>query len=253
MLKKLAYKILDLITFYKGIPVVINDFKVRLPARYFKYFPSDYEAENFSFYKKFAKKGSVTLDIGAHFGLFAVFFQKTSEGVVYAFEPTKDTLKVLRETIAINKLESVVQVVPMAVDKESGTANFFINSVVGGRGNTLVQNAKLGQTSSSYAVQIISVDEFVGQKNLEIGCIKIDAEGAELGVLKGARKSILKDKPIILLSIHPEPIISRGDTLEEIWDILQEYGYRTLLDNKELTKSDFCTATDLFDAHLLPR
>ncbi|HZI54085.1 MAG TPA: FkbM family methyltransferase, partial [Chitinophagaceae bacterium] len=134
MIKKVYYALLDLITFGKGVPVVINNFKVRLPARYYKYFPKNYEEENFTFFKKHCHQGMTTLDIGAHFGLFAVFFQKTSGGMVYAFEPTRETLKVFKETVAINKCQGKVEVVEMAVDKEPGSANFFIHSTVGGRG-----------------------------------------------------------------------------------------------------------------------
>jgi FkbM family methyltransferase len=253
MIKKVYYALLDLITFGKGVPVVINNFKVRLPARYYKYFSKNYEEENFTFFKNHCRQGMTTLDIGAHFGLFAVFFQKTSGGVVYAFEPTRETLKVFKETVAINKCQGKVEVVEMAVDREPGSANFFIHSTVGGRGNTLVQNAKLGMTSSSYEVKLTSVDVFVKEKGINVDCIKIDAEGAELGVLKGASATISKGRPIILLSIHPEPIQSRGDSLMEIWDLLDEYRYKVLLDGVEMSKHKFCTATDLFDVHLVPR
>jgi FkbM family methyltransferase len=253
MIKKIYYSLLDLVTFGKGIPVLINNFKVRLPARYYKYFPKNYEEENFNFFKDHCKPGMTTLDIGAHFGLFAVFFQKTSNGVVYAFEPTRETLKILKETVAINQCNDKVHVVEMAVDKEAGVANFFIHSTVGGRGNTLVKDAKLGMTSTSYEVKVTSVDLFVKEKGIEVSCIKIDAEGAELGVLKGAAETITKWKPLILLSIHPEPIQSRGDSLKEIWDLLQQFGYKVLLDEKEMDQNSFCTTTDLFDVHLISR
>ena len=253
MIKKIYYTLLDLITFGKGIPVVINNFNVRLPARYYKYFPKNYEGENFTFFKQHCKPGMTTLDIGAHFGLFAVYFQKTSNGVVYAFEPTKETLKVLNETVAVNKCQGKVHIVEMAVDKEPGSANFFIHETVGGRGNTLVKDAKLGMTSSSYVVKVTSVDLFVKEKGIDVDCIKIDAEGAELGVLKGASETISKRKPFILLSIHPEPIQSRGDSTAEIWDLLQQFGYKVLLDGKEMDRNSFCKATDLFDVHLVSR
>src|SRR6185436_7756835 len=164
MIKKVYYAFLDLITFGKGISVTINNFKIRLPARYYKYFPKNYEAENFSFFKEHSRPGMTILDIGAHFGLFAVFFQKISNGTVYAFEPTRETLKVFRETVAINKCNGKVHVVDMAVDKEPCTANFFIHSAVGGRGNTLVKDRTLAMTSSSYEVKVTSVDIFVKEK-----------------------------------------------------------------------------------------
>jgi FkbM family methyltransferase len=253
MIKKIYYTLLNLITFGKGIAVTINNFRVWLPARYYKYFPKNYEEENFAFFKKYSRPGMTTLDIGAHFGLFAVFFQKTSNGEVYAFEPTRSTLEVLKETVALNKCQDKLHVVEMAVDKEAGSANFFIHQLAGGRGNTLVQNAKLGMTSSSYEVKVTSVDLFVKERGLEVDFIKIDAEGAELGVLKGAAETIRKRRPLMILSVHPETIQNRGDSIAEIWELLQQFGYLVLLDGKEMEKNSFCNATDLFDVHLVSR
>ena len=254
MIKKIYYTLLDLVTFGKGIPVVINNFKVRLPARYYKYFPKNYEEENFAFFKEHCKPGHDDTWILAPILDYLLFsFKKHPMEWCMLLSQQKRTLKVLRETVAINKCQDKVHVVEMAVDKEAGSANFFIHQTVGGRGNTLVQNAKLGMTSSSYVVKVTSVDLFVKEKGIEVDCIKIDAEGAELGVLKGAAETITKRKPFILLSIHPEPIQSRGDSITEIWDLLQQFGYKVLLDGKEMDKNSFCNATDLFDVHLISR
>ena len=94
-LKKVYHVVLDAITFGTGIPVVINNFRLKLPAKYCRYFPKDYEESSFKFFKKNAKQGGVTLDIGAHIGLYSVFFSKLTNGKVYSFEPTPSTAAVL--------------------------------------------------------------------------------------------------------------------------------------------------------------
>ncbi len=252
--KESLYKLLDLITFRKGIPVKVNNFKIRLPARYHRYFSKTYEEENFNFFLKHYKKGTIILDIGAHFGLFSVFFQKIAHGIVYAFEPTKTTNDILRQTVALNHCEDTVKVLAMAVDEIQGTADFFLSEVVGGRANTLVKNSKLSHAKQSYKVEVTSVDHFAGSRNLAVDCMKIDAEGAELGVLKGADSTIKKFKPIILLSLHPEPIQSRGDSLKEIWDLIVNHGYTILLSDtgQKMDENSFCNTTELFDVHLIP-
>jgi FkbM family methyltransferase len=254
MIKSFLYKLLDLATLKTGIPVRVNNFRLRLPARYYRYFSKTYEVENFRFFLTHSKEGMVTLDIGAHFGLFSIFFQKSTGGVVYAFEPTRSTNKVLKKTVRLNNCTNTVKVFDMAIDEAPSTAEFFLSDIVGGRANTLVQNSKLSHASESYTVVVTSVDTFVRERNLSVGCIKIDAEGAELGVLKGAGATIRKDNPIILLSLHPEPIRSRGDTLKEIWVLIESYGYKVLsCDTGEvLNENLFCEATELFDVHLLP-
>ena len=71
MLKEIIYKSLGIITAGKGINRKINGYTLRMPTRYFKYFPEDYEKENFTFLAT-CKKDDVVLDIGAHIGMFAV-------------------------------------------------------------------------------------------------------------------------------------------------------------------------------------
>ena len=253
-IKESLYSVLDLVTLKKGIPVTVNGFRLRLPTRYHRYFSKTYEKENFDFFLKHCKKGMITLDIGAHFGLFSVFFQKESRGTVYAFEPTQSTRQVLSQTVAINHCEESVKVLGMAVDETPGTAEFFLSEVVGGRANTLVKGSQLSHATLSYSVPVTSVDVFVREKNLEISCIKIDAEGVELGVLKGARETIEKFRPVILLSLHPEPIQSRGNSLKEIWDIIKSYRYTVLLSDtgSVIEENNFCIRAELFDVHMLP-
>ncbi|MCB0284692.1 MAG: FkbM family methyltransferase [Calditrichaeota bacterium] len=252
MIRSVYYGLLDLITLKKGIKVRINNFEIRLPARYHKYFPKDYEKENFEFFQEHAKPGMTIIDIGAHFGVFSVYFQKITNGKVYAFEPTKSTFKVLNNTIRINKCSNKVFPYQEAIDNHSGTATFFISESIGGRGNTLVADSELGGTNKSYEVPVTSIDLFTAQKGIKVDFLKIDAEGAELGVLKGAEQTIKNDRPFILLSIHPEPIQSRGDTLKEIWDILMKYRYNILLEDRTLTENEFCSTQSLFDLQLLP-
>ncbi len=86
---------------------------------------------------------------------------------------------------------------------------------------------------------------------MKVDFIKIDAEGAELGVLKGGRNTIISDKPLIILSMHPKSIAHRGETNEQIWDFLAPLNYKILLDGNKIEKTDFCNKKDLFDVQLI--
>lgn len=91
-IKKVGYEVLHLITLGKGVLASISGFKLKLPTKYFRLFCSNYEESSFNFFRSSIRKGGVTLDIGAHIGLYSVFLAKTYCGKVYSFEPTPLTV-----------------------------------------------------------------------------------------------------------------------------------------------------------------
>ena len=118
--KNVAYKVLDIITMGTGMPAVINGVRLKLPTRYFRLFPADYEQAGFNFFKKHAKQGDTIIDIGAHIGIYSVLFSKLTNGKIYSFEPTPSTAAVLRKTIHINNCEKNVTVIQAAVAEKPG-------------------------------------------------------------------------------------------------------------------------------------
>jgi hypothetical protein len=86
----------------------------------------------------------------------------------------------------------------------------------------------------------------------KVDLIKIDAEGAELSVLKGAKQVFNTHRPIGILALHPASIKLFGDSLEEIWSCLKSYGMALYFEEKEITERDFCSQIDLFDVSFIP-
>src|SRR2546430_7594739 len=105
-MKHIIYKILDFILRGKGVKTTISGTSIRLPTRYFRYYPSDYEQENILFFKRNIKKGDCVVDIGAQIGLMTKIFSDLvgKEGKVYAFEPEAQTFELLKKTISINNI-----------------------------------------------------------------------------------------------------------------------------------------------------
>ena len=251
-LKKGYYFFINTITLGNGVPITINDFKLKFPLKYHRYFPKDYEKDNFNFVRKHGRFRMISLDVGAHFGLFSIFLQKESKGTVYAFEPTPSTIEIIKETIKINHCEDSVHIIPSAVDERPGKAIFFINEVEGlSLANSLIDYNNPEHPQKGYEVNVTSIDEFVKEKKVMVDFIKIDAEGAELGVLKGARNTIMTTKPLIILSMHPGSITKRNESNEQIWNFLTPLNYKILFDGKQIDKKDFCNKTDLFDVQLI--
>lgn len=246
---------LEWLTRGKGLQRRISDTRIKLPARYIRYFPADYEADNFSLLRKQVRPGMVVLDIGAHIGLFSVIAAKWSGSAsrVYAFEPAPSTHRVLERTLRMNHLEGQIVPLNLAMGLAPGTIDFFVSDHEADNSNSLVPY-KSDRPLRAIPVKLDSIDHFVStQKLQQVDFIKIDVEGAEYDTLRGGLDVIKKFRPVMILAIHPEPIMNRNDSLEALYDVLEKLPYQILLDGKPLSKADFCSNRNLIDLHLIPR
>lgn len=250
-LKAFFYLVLDLATLKRGIIVRINDYDFRLPPRYHKYFPADYERTNFSFYKNICTPGMNSIDIGAHIGLFSVYMQKLSGGQVYSFEPTPSTVSVLKKTIRLNHTARKIEVIAAAVSDINGRARFSMDIQDASVSNSLVQYERTADLETC-EVDVVTIDEFVRQRSIKIGFIKIDAEGAEFAVLKGAQKTLQSQRPIMILAVHPSAIAARNESNAMIREFLEDLHYSVLYGGKSLGKNEFDNTKEIFDVHLIP-
>ncbi|HMO61355.1 MAG TPA: FkbM family methyltransferase [Ferruginibacter sp.] len=251
---KPIYNLLEKITFGKGLPKTVNGVPVMLPAKYIRYFPSNYEAENFAFLKSSCKEGAVVLDIGAHIGLFSAIAAKVTGniGKVFAFEPAPKTLPVLHQTIRINSLEKVVEPINDAMGSSSGSITFYASDEEADNSNSLI-SYKEDRKLNGVEVNINTIDNFVASRKLcHVDFIKIDVEGAEYDTLRGGMAVLKKFRPAFILAIHPEPIAKKGDRLQDIYDLLTALNYNIACNNKPITKADFCSNTGLIDLHCTP-
>jgi FkbM family methyltransferase len=254
-IKEAAYQLLNVLTLGKGINVHFKGFSLRLPTRYHRYFPKDYEEENFAYLEKNCTPGSTVIDIGAHIGLFAVrAAQLTGQaGKVYAFEPAPPTFALLQKTIALNHKEGVIEPRHEAVSDQEGVTSFYVSDTEGDNSNSLVQY-KEDRALHPVQVPITSVDHFAGTHGLDhIEFIKIDAEGFEYNVLLGCRDVFKRLKPKGILALHPQGIVSNGNSLEQIYDFMQEMNYELHYEGKKLSREEFCSHEGLFDVQFRSR
>ncbi len=252
---KPLYAMLETLTMGKGLPKTVNGVKLKLPAKYIRYFPSTYEHDNFAFMKSCCREGATVLDIGAHIGLFSAIAARVTgeQGRVYAFEPAPATFPVLEQTIRINQLGNRICAVNQAMGGEVGSITFYVSDDEADNSNSLVaykQDRKL----NGVEVQMNTVDHFADSMHLErIDFIKIDVEGAEYDTLLGARRILATHRPCCILAIHPEPIEKKGDSLEAIYDLLVELNYAITYHGMPVDKATFCRNRELIDLHLRPQ
>lgn len=256
--------ILDWLSRKNGINITFNGSKIKIPGRYYRYFTNDYEKENFIFLNQTIKPGNTCIDVGAHIGIYTVYMAKLSNGNVFSFEPTPDSFKTLKKVVAINHCEDRVTILPIAIDQTTGKASFYLNSsILSGSDATRVAEANslvyvdFGKTSHKEKIEVdtISIDDFAEKNKRKINFIKIDAEGAELNVLKGAGKTILKDRPCGIVSVHVFSYTDKKQILSEIWQIINDYKLIPFFCKEEMTRPQFMqmAETDIFDFQFMPR
>lgn len=246
-IKESIYKFLDLVTFKKGRNRHINGFNIRLPIRYFRYYEDGYERDTFKYFDQIIKPTDTILDIGAHIGLFSVFFSKklSDKGKVICFEPTPGTYQILKRTAELNDLKNC-KVVNAAIADKSGSLTFNLTSKdgEGSNANSLVQTER---TVNVTEVKVFSIDDYRRTEKLKIDILKIDVEGYELNALIGAQETFITDKPSGILALHPESIKKLGQSLEQIWDVLERYKCKVEYKGTPISKQDFCSKELLFD------
>ena len=139
------------------------------------------------------------IDAGAYIGdsalVFDKFFSKCRR--IYAFEPDPKSYALMEKTIAMNKLRNVIPV-RLAL----GDANSEGELTSHDMGANLVNRQFGKETEKDRTVQIVRLDDYVKENNLEPRVIKTDLEGYEMHFLRGALETIKKNRPILVLSIY---------------------------------------------------
>ncbi|WP_394989002.1 FkbM family methyltransferase [uncultured Helicobacter sp.] len=138
-------------------------------------------------------KNKDIIDVGGYVGDSALVFQKYTDKNIYTFEPTSQNYEVLLQTI---KLNNAMRIIPIkkALGSEHSRAKININGI----GSSLI----LHNHTDNENIEVITLDSFVHEHNLEVGFIKVDIEGFEQEFLKGAKQTITEQKPAMLISIY---------------------------------------------------
>ncbi len=148
---------------------------------------------------------SVFFDIGANVGYFS-FVASTviRTGRIHAFEPMPGNQAIFRGHLARNAARpgvSRIELLPLAVSDADRTVS-FTNDVALSGSNTYIQSDFLGEKTNRITVDCVSIDRHILRGAPVPDVIKIDVEGAELDVLRGAENTLRKSRPRLLLATH---------------------------------------------------
>jgi len=166
-------------------------------------------------------RGGTAIDVGANQGFFAYALSKIADRVV-AFEPNPDYARFARWM-----LRGRAELHELALSDSPGRATFYVP--LSDEGTVLHFAGNLKKTHSqfcnvkTYDVEVRTLDSFGFD---EVRMIKADVEGSEREVLDGARKTIARNRPVILLELlsgtHDDP---HGYTAS----ICKDFGYEAFV------------------------
>lgn len=162
-----------------------------------------YEKDYSSFVEKYLKPGMVVFDIGAHNGYYSLLssVKVGNKGLVIAFEPSQRERNRLKINMFINYIKNI-KVEKIAVGSYTGITKFFIRNDRETGFNSIKYHPD-GVDLTEVVVPITTIDRYLQDNpHCEPDFIKIDAEGVEHEVLKGANKLLQRRKrPVLLIEL----------------------------------------------------
>jgi FkbM family methyltransferase len=163
-------------------------------------------------------KGFTVFDCGAHHGMMTVLFSLMTgpAGRVLAWEALPENAEVIRRNTALNHCDNVT-IYSRALGAGRGNLRYERNS-----GNINVFRADSGQSGSG-KIEVRALDDDL-RPEVNVDFLKLDVEGSERDVMRGARR-VLAQRPIIDLELHNFLFPDRFDTLSEIFAILDRLNY----------------------------
>ncbi|MEX2641996.1 MAG: FkbM family methyltransferase [Acetobacterales bacterium] len=174
----------------------------------------------------------IAVDVGAHAGQFTKLFAAAMpDGHIFAFEPGAYARAVLRPMLWLRRVRNVT-VIPAGLSDRSG--QMTLNVPVKPKGNpgfglsylSVADHESTCQTTRQ-GVPLTTLDDFVAQRGLaRLDLVKADIEGWEAHLLRGARTTLARFAPALLLEVNLEHLRRAGSQPAEVWEPLARLGYR---------------------------
>lgn len=200
-----------------------------------------FEDAETTFVRRFLKKEDVFFDVGANIGLFSLYAANkvSNEGQVYAFEPAPVTYQRLKNNIELNKLSNVKSE-NIGLSSNETKLKFNVSLTGYDAWNSFAELNEVGETET-IEVPVISLDGYIEKNNItKIDLIKIDVEGWELNVMKGATNLLSQENaPVLLVEFTETNAFSAGYYCGELFDYVKTFGYEWYsysMETNELTK-----------------
>ena len=191
------------------------------------YYFGTYEIGTLHIMRKCLKRADSFIDVGSNIGLMSLLASQIvgKNGIVYSIEPEPEIFTILQKNIKINNIDNI-QTYNLAFGSERGNAIIYRNLDLNRASASLIKPNQKNFDEREVIVQ--TLDEFIIKNNISnVQMVKIDVEGWELEVLKGAKNFLSSpSSPIICIEyskLHP---IHKGQLLDIYNYILTTNNYK---------------------------
>lgn len=211
---------------FQGVPVTIAQETIRLDESLRRWNIAAEKAVH-EIIEQYLQPNDVFIDVGANFGLHTVYAAKLvgEKGRVFAFEPVAKHLKLLQTNLNLSHVRERVEIVSTALSNSAESSlTFYLPPE-----EEIAVTASLNPDSDNLQeIQVSNtrLDDYWHNIDREVKLIKIDVEGAELEVLRGAEKLLRRWKPKLLIEVHGFALPSFGTSVKELREFLSELGYQ---------------------------
>jgi len=193
-----------------------------------------YERHEIEFVKSNLKAGQTFVDLGANIGLFSIIASSIvkSTGKVYALEALSNNVAMLKRSIGENPFcRNVTAIRAIVADRSRGDMFIAHQPLEDGSGSSggsfIVDGSEsLPPFLRKESVQQDTLDKLIGTKT-PVHFIKMDIEGAEALAMRGAKRILTEQSPIILSEVHTDQLlaISKVNWME-YFNLMKQFGYR---------------------------
>jgi FkbM family methyltransferase len=204
-------------------------------SRLCKLIYGSFEETEICFLKKFLRKGDCFFDIGANIGLFSLHASNIvgENGKIFAFEPTPVTFDRLMKNIDINNFSNI-NAENIGLSNAIGVINFNVSNDGFDAWNSFATLVDAGECTE-IKVLTNTLDNYISSCETEkIDLIKLDVEGWELNVLKGATRLLsTSNSPVMLVEFTETNAFAAGYYCGELFDFVKSFGYEWYAYNAE--------------------
>jgi FkbM family methyltransferase len=191
------------------------------------YVDGRYEPNEMFAISKLLGPGMTFVDIGANEGVFTLLAAAAvgPSGSVHAFEPSPREGARLRSNVELNRFTNV-HVHALALGSKTGVATLNVAGPDHPGHNTLGAFSYAESSHQSVEVPLVTLDDVLEREDVtQLDVVKIDVEGSETAVIRGARRTLERFRPTIVVEAFEPALQAMGSSVRELLDLVRDSGY----------------------------